>query len=118
MRTRPSEPQITPEQIEQIRSWAVRTACVKAVYIFGSRFKGTARPDSDLDIAVVIQPSELKTDKQLYDANFLDWLSHLEEVLEFPEIDLLRLGAGTPKTRKAVEEAGRLIFKRNEGISS
>src|SRR5262245_18828915 len=44
--------QLTDEQRDAIIAWAERTPQVKAVMLFGSRCKGTARPDSDVDLAL------------------------------------------------------------------
>src|SRR3569833_791953 len=43
---------IPPEDVEAIQHWAALNPVIKRVWIFGSRARGTARPDSDLDIAV------------------------------------------------------------------
>src|SRR3569623_184201 len=43
---------IPPEDVEAIQHWAASIPVIKRVWIFGSRARGTARPDSDLDIAV------------------------------------------------------------------
>ena len=45
-----------PEWIEPIRKWAAANENVAEVWLFGSRAKGTARPDSDVDIALVLVP--------------------------------------------------------------
>ena len=42
--------QLTEEQRDAIIAWAERTPQVQAVMLFGSRCKGTARPDSDVDL--------------------------------------------------------------------
>lgn len=40
---------------EALQNWAQNEPIVIKVYIFGSRLKGTHRPDSDLDIAVELR---------------------------------------------------------------
>jgi len=40
--------------IEAINCWAADQPRMLAVYVFGSRAKGTHRPDSDIDLAVVM----------------------------------------------------------------
>jgi predicted nucleotidyltransferase len=42
--------------VELIRRWADETGAVRKVWIFGSRGKGVARPDSDVDIAIYLMP--------------------------------------------------------------
>lgn len=41
-----------------IRVWAAGKAEVAEVWLFGSRAKGTARPDSDVDLGLVLVPGE------------------------------------------------------------
>jgi hypothetical protein len=51
------------QDVELIRQWATRTPAVRKVWVFGSRGKGVARPDSDIDIAIyLVPPAAGKTD--------------------------------------------------------
>lgn len=43
---------LTLDQKRAFRIWARNEPLIREVYLFGSRAKGTARPDSDADIAV------------------------------------------------------------------
>ena len=45
-----------PEWVEVIRTWAAGNENVAEMWLFGSRAKGTARPDSDVDLALVLVP--------------------------------------------------------------
>lgn len=47
-----------PEWIAGIRAWADRNENLAEVWLFGSRAKGTARPDSDVDLGVVLLPPD------------------------------------------------------------
>lgn len=49
---------IPPEWVATLRAWAERERLIEALYVFGSRATGAARPDSDLDIAVLLCGSE------------------------------------------------------------
>ncbi|MCJ2068147.1 nucleotidyltransferase domain-containing protein [Methylobacterium sp. J-030] len=42
--------------VDAIRTWAAGNENVAEVWLFGSRAKGTARPDSDVDLALVLVP--------------------------------------------------------------
>lgn len=55
--------------------WAERTTEVKELWLFGSRAKGTARPDSDVDLAVALMPASGDHDWALgnYFALHLNW---------------------------------------------
>lgn len=51
--------QLTASEISIIRAWAdEHRPCVLAVYLFGSRARGTARADSDIDIAIELDLSD------------------------------------------------------------
>jgi predicted nucleotidyltransferase len=65
-----------------IREWATRTGSVREVWLFGSRAKGTARPNSDVDLAIVLMPSVGKTDWALgnYTALGDAWQRELEAI--------------------------------------
>ena len=45
------------DSVELIRQTA-RTDAVREVWLFGSRAKGTSRPDSDVDIGIYLMPQE------------------------------------------------------------
>lgn len=47
--------QVTPEQMQAISRWAQDVHWITDVWLFGSRARGTAKPDSDFDIAVTIR---------------------------------------------------------------
>ncbi|KQS86921.1 nucleotidyltransferase domain-containing protein [Rhizobium sp. Leaf383] len=43
---------ITDKQLADIRAWAAQNPLITSVQLFGSRVRGTARADSDLDVAI------------------------------------------------------------------
>jgi predicted nucleotidyltransferase len=45
---------LSEEQLSAIAQWAEQTRYISEVRLFGSRAKGTSRPDSDIDVAVTI----------------------------------------------------------------
>ena len=45
-----------PEWLREIESWAERRNEVSEVWLFGSRAKGSARDDSDIDLALILPP--------------------------------------------------------------
>jgi predicted nucleotidyltransferase len=50
--------QLTDEQLAIIITWAKKTPEVQAVFLYGSRAKGTAKPDSDVVLALFIKGLE------------------------------------------------------------
>jgi predicted nucleotidyltransferase len=51
-------PKLTPEMVEEAVNRIVEAVHPLQIIAFGSRAKGTARPDSDLDLLVVTTPDE------------------------------------------------------------
>ncbi len=49
------EVRISPEWCDAIRSWAAAIPSIDRVSLYGSRARGTPRPDSDLDLAVYVR---------------------------------------------------------------
>jgi predicted nucleotidyltransferase len=47
---------IDNEKARLLAEWAAHTEAVAALWLFGSRARGTARPDSDHDLAVELRP--------------------------------------------------------------
>lgn len=61
---------------------------VKAVVLFGSRARGTARPDSDLDVLVVERTASLQPE-----AKVARWWHHFQQLRHLPlPIDLVVSG--------------------------
>jgi predicted nucleotidyltransferase len=46
------------DSVELIQQWAARTNAIREVWLFGSRAKGTSRPDSDVDIGIYLMPQD------------------------------------------------------------
>ena len=72
-------------------------------YLFGSRAAGTARPDSDADIAVM-----LDRDLSLHEHQRL--AIDLADAFGVGEVDLIELRAAPLELRGRVVQEGRLIF--------
>jgi len=89
------------------RSRAISDKLV-AVYLFGSRARGTARPDSDYDVALVVTDSFSLADKDvLYDAvmDILLETGRLVSLKVFNVAEFQRLRAlRTPFTQHLVTE--------------
>jgi predicted nucleotidyltransferase len=45
---------LTEQQRRNIQEWAEGTRVVETVRLYGSRAKGSARPDSDVDLAITV----------------------------------------------------------------
>lgn len=48
--------QLEPAIIDHLRAWAAAHDSIRELWLFGSRAKGTAREDSDVDLALSLAP--------------------------------------------------------------
>jgi len=83
---------------------------VLAVYIFGSLATGKARPNSDIDVAVLLDPAALKSAPPLYRA---DLNAAAGAALETFNVDVVILNEAPPALAHNVITKGKLIFERS-----
>ncbi|MBI3660980.1 nucleotidyltransferase domain-containing protein [Candidatus Acetothermia bacterium] len=82
---------------------------ILAVYLFGSHAEGCARPDSDQDIAILLQPAVDPQRYSDYHLHLLDELSYF-----FPQrLDLIILNQAPPLLQFQVLQKGQRLFDRN-----
>ena len=103
------------ERYEQVlHAWAVATPCVRKVSIFGSRAKGTPRSDSDLDVAVEIDP--VGSDESAYVSWFhlkKSWHAELQRRLDVPlDLEWFDPTGSTPTIAKGLSEANVVVYER------
>jgi predicted nucleotidyltransferase len=99
--------QIDPEWLDALRAWASGTPEVRQVWLFGSRVKGTATPESDLDVALVLWREDYLSSWVL---NAARWEAELRRSL--PMIDLDCANDASAIVGPAVREHGVCIFER------
>lgn len=94
--------------------WARGTNAVSELWLFGSRAKGTARPDSDVDIAIALMPPKGSHDWALRDylAHTNEWRLKLEQVVR-RHVSLTAVVPDTPGDRE-VRSTGVLLWKRTD----
>ena len=96
-------PFLREKDLETLRRTFRRFPFVREVKIFGSRANGTARRDSDIDIAVLAP-----------DASLREWAELTEAVEETPiihEVDLVRLDeTGGESLRGKIAREGLNLF--------
>jgi len=85
-----------------------RDPMIQVGYLFGSRYKGTGMPESDIDVAVLL--SELPDDMLDY---YLDLMGRLSEVLG-DSVDLVVLNTAPPLLKHEIIKSGKLVYSRNE----
>jgi predicted nucleotidyltransferase len=100
--------------LEAIAAWAGKHEKVRRVWVIGSRASGTARPGSDLDIAVELEPTP-DGDETLPDwvANAEAWRDELQQHVA-PKVDLQWVDpiAGSGATRGEAAEGKVLAYER------
>jgi predicted nucleotidyltransferase len=71
------------EWLHGLRAWAVANENVQEIWLFGSRARGDAREDSDVDLALALMPPDGKTNWALgnYFAFESEWKRQLEAIV-------------------------------------
>jgi predicted nucleotidyltransferase len=83
---------------------------VQAAYIFGSVMTGRSRPDSDVDIAVLVSDKVMRGDAFRYR---LDLMTSLMRILRRDDVDLILLNQAPALLAHRVLKKGKLIFERS-----
>jgi predicted nucleotidyltransferase len=104
---------MTDEWLDALSKWATSNHNVWALWIFGSRAKGTSQPDSDIDIAIELVPPTNNHNRALwaYIELFDEWKDQLRQAVSW-SVSLVAIGPGFDMD-KEVRETGVLIWKRN-----
>lgn len=101
------------EVLKRIADWAAGEKWIAAVYIFGSRAKGTNRPDSDLDLAVELTVIEESEVDGIYIDEARKWREALKPLSPWPvDLDLYH-PKSAPNVHTYVAEGGRQIWRRS-----
>lgn len=83
---------------------------VLAGYIFGSVASGRARPDSDVDVAVLVKPTVMKRDPSAYRLNLM---ADLSAALHTFDVDVVLLNAAPPALAQNVVRGGTVVSERS-----
>lgn len=82
-------PQLTPRQLEDLQAWAARQPEIIEIWVIGSRARGSARPDSDLDLTLELDPSNRYSGEDaVLIHNRAKWRAELTALLGLPVQDL------------------------------
>jgi len=93
-------------QPEELRELVEGFDEVRLAYVFGSVAAGTARPSSNLDVAVLLIPTAGRS--------VLDRLTEKLERASGRTVDLVDLSLAPPLLAHEVIKQGKLIFSRDE----
>jgi predicted nucleotidyltransferase len=83
---------------------------VQAAYLFGSVATGRARPDSDIDVAVLVSRRIMRRDPFKYR---VDLMTDLMRVLNRNDVDLVLLNEAPPLLAHRVLSKGKLILEHS-----
>ena len=99
---------------ETLVSWAQITPCIRRMWLFGSRVKGTHRPDSDLDVAIEIDAhgnDETPFDSWIGEA--ATWKAQLQPRVGVAlDLEWFDPHGSTPRVQTALAESAILIYER------
>ena len=98
---------VAPGEVKEgVRSAACRCPAIAAAWVFGSVARGDARPDSDLDVAVLLRvPPTTDVMLALY-----DFAAELEHLAPNGRVDVVVLGEQGPVFRHRVFSEGTLAY--------
>jgi len=64
---------ITDHQLAAVKEWAATDPRIIEVRLFGSRARGTSRPDSDVDLAFTVISDSYETITSIHFYNHENW---------------------------------------------
>ncbi len=108
-------PELTPDLVQQIVERIVKTCDPEKIVLFGSRARGTHRPDSDIDLLVVVdKPIEPRSHRSVPINSALSDLSlgvDKEVIVRTPEEIAEWAGASLAIETKAMRE-GKVLYEK------
>ena len=102
---------------ESVVTWAIGKPLVRRIWFFGSRVRGDHRVDSDLDIAIELDPAEFTgVDESQGLATWMfeadGWREQLQAVVPFPVQVEQYIEGQTPTITDAIKLASSLIYEK------
>jgi predicted nucleotidyltransferase len=98
-----------------IAAWAEAKPKIMEVWLFGSRVRGVSRPDSDLDVAVVVFGDTLDARYTVWHFSVDEWSIELNALLPVQvDLDLGNPEISTKIVGPALKREGIRIFSRSK----
>lgn len=102
---------ISKETIEEVKNRLVKLYNPLAIYIFGSYAWGLPTQDSDLDILIVVEKSDLKKYKRAVEAyGALFGLNAPSDILVYTKEEFERRSKNITTLCHKIKEEGKLIY--------
>jgi predicted nucleotidyltransferase len=94
----------------RLHAWASREPLVIELFVFGSRVKGTSRPDSDLDVAIRVagETPGVALANAIFET--ARWQRALQSLLPVP-VDLQSMFDDDQVVAPAVREHGQCVYR-------
>lgn len=108
---------LTDSQVRAIQKWAAATPQVLEVRLFGSRAKGRARPDSDVDLAVTVGGSNGATVPGNYVALAKLWENHLRRTTGLDVRIKQYNSTESDRVRRWCDELSVILFPKAKDLS-
>ena len=99
--------------LQNLADMAVQESDVLALYLFGSYASGRPGPLSDVDLAVLFEPS---VPRERYDERRIALFSRAAAVLRTDEIDIVVLNAAPPLIQYQVLRHGVLLYEKDPAL--
>jgi uncharacterized protein len=106
------------QQIQDaIAAWAGQKPLIKRIFIFGSRVRGDHHNDSDLDVAIELDPAEYQCSDEsgglatwMFETD--EWKGEIQALIPY-EIHLHQFsGDQTPTIRDGLKRSSKLIYAK------
>jgi predicted nucleotidyltransferase len=105
--------ELSEQQADVICQWASDERCVETVRLFGSYAKGTARADSDLDLAITVSGSRALTPEGNYLFSAERWEKALRHALGIRvKIHSYNVPAENNPVRAFCDEFSKVLYER------
>jgi predicted nucleotidyltransferase len=103
-------PDLSSARLKQLRAALEKDSAVAAVYLFGSRARGTATGVSDIDIGILFHST---IDESRYFDLRLEYLSRIMTILTTEKVDLVVLNYAPLYLAHEIVSYGKLLLDRN-----
>ena len=95
--------------VPQIKEWAQRQPQLRSLWVYGSRLKGTAHPNSDLDVCVLIDRLETEVEQAQFQEQRKVWEAELSAICRLKtQVEPY----ATDQQKAIIAECSHLVYQR------